>query len=151
MKRRDVFRVFGATLGAAIVKPSLGEAQTARAGQSAALPVLPRGAVIRTVLSDIPAASLTGETLFHEHDSLQDHTAYDPPRPAPAMLHYTEDAALVTAEIKAAGADGLACIVDAGHTDMGRNLETLRRVATGSGVHVVASGGYYMDRAYPAN
>jgi len=111
-------------------------------------PAFPRGSIIRTILADVNPDAI-GATLFHEHLSLQDHNAYVPPRPAPAQLHYTENVDLVTGEIKAARADGLTCIVDAGHVDMGRNLESLRQIARGSGVHVVASGGYYLDRAYP--
>jgi predicted metal-dependent phosphotriesterase family hydrolase len=108
----------------------------------------PRGSIIRTLLADVNPNAV-GATLFHEHLSLQDHNAYVPPRPSPAQLHYTEDVELVTGEIRAARADGLTCIVDAGHTDMGRSLESLRQIAKGSGVYVVASGGYYLDRAYP--
>ena len=32
---------------------------------------------------------------------------------------------------------------------MGRDLDAVRRVATETDVHVVASGGYYMQRFYP--
>jgi len=41
------------------------------------------------------------------------------------------------------------CIVDGGHTDMGRKIENLRQIAERSGVFIVGSGGYYMDRSYP--
>jgi len=138
--RRDALWALG-TAGAALAVRSV--AMSAQRGGAAG-----SGAIVRTILRDVDPSTL-GATLFHEHVSLQDHTAYVPPRPAPAMPHYTEDVALVTSEMRAAAADGLTCIVDAGHTDMGRNLATLRAVAMGSGVHVVASGGYYLDRAYP--
>src|SRR5258708_34652946 len=55
------------------------------------------------------------------------------------------------AETKAAGADGVRCIVDGGHPDMDRDLEALKRIAAGSGVPIVASGGFYMQRDYPAD
>jgi len=52
-------------------------------------------------------------------------------------------------EVRAARADGIACIVDGGHPDMSRSLDALKRIATGSGMPIVASGGYYMQRTYP--
>jgi phosphotriesterase-related protein len=58
---------------------------------------------------------------------------------------------LMIAETKAAGADGVRGIVDGGHPDMDRDLEALKRIAAGSGVHIVASGGFYMQRNYPAD
>jgi phosphotriesterase-related protein len=53
------------------------------------------------------------------------------------------------AETRAAGKDGVSCIVDGGHADMDRSLAALKRIAAESGVHIVASGGYYMQRNYP--
>jgi len=141
MNRRDMLYVLGASLGPLALSGF--DTLSAQRG-----PTFPRGSVIRTILADVDPTTI-GATLFHEHLSLQDHNAYVPPRPAPAQLHYTENVELVTAEIRAARADGLTCIVDAGHTDMGRSLASLRAIAMGSGVHVVASGGYYLDRAYP--
>ncbi len=52
-------------------------------------------------------------------------------------------------EAKAALKDGVACIVDGGHADMGRDLDFLKQVTTQSGLPIVASGGYYMERVYP--
>ena len=140
--RRDVLQIAGAALGLRALHAFDGAVFAQKP------PAFPRGSIIRTILADVNPDAI-GATLFHEHLSLQDHNAYVPPRPAPAQLHYTENVDLVTGEIKAARADGLTCIVDAGHVDMGRNLESLRQIAKGSGVHVVASGGYYLDRAYP--
>ncbi|MBI3492018.1 MAG: hypothetical protein HY047_09590 [Acidobacteria bacterium] len=54
-------------------------------------------------------------------------------------------------ETKLAGKDGVACLVDGGHPDMDRDLEALKRIARESGVHIVGSGGYYMQRNYPAD
>ena len=53
-------------------------------------------------------------------------------------------------EAKAALKDGIACIVDGGHHDMGRDLDFLKKLTTQSGLPIVASGGYYMERVYPA-
>jgi phosphotriesterase-related protein len=111
-----------------------------RGGQAPA--AFPRGAVIRTLLKDVPPEALAGgPTLFHEHLSIN-ISANDAP-------HYTADVAMMVEEAKAASRDGIACIVDGGHPDMRRDLEALRRITTESGLPIVASGGYYMQRTYP--
>ncbi len=98
--------------------------------------------VIRTLLKDVPPEALSsGAVLFHEHLSMR----YPPGTPA----HFTDDVALMIEETRAAGKDGVSCIVDGGHPDMERNLDALKRIANESGVHIVASGGYYMQRTYP--
>jgi phosphotriesterase-related protein len=89
-----------------------------------------------------PEALGGGPTLFHEHLSIN----LSPNNPR----HYTADVALMVEEARGALKDGLACIVDGGHPDMGRDLEALRRITTESGLPIVASGGYYMQRTYPA-
>jgi phosphotriesterase-related protein len=55
----------------------------------------------------------------------------------------------VIQEVRAAGKDGVSCFVDGGHADMGRNMDNLRRIAKESGVYIVASGGFYLQSAYP--
>ena len=64
---------------------------------------------------------------------------------------FTDDVDLMIEETKAAAATASRCIVDGGHPDMDRDLDALKRIATESGVHIVASGGYYMQRNYPAD
>ena len=54
-------------------------------------------------------------------------------------------------EAKLAKADGIAAIVDGGHADMNRSVEALTRISTESGLPIIASGGYYMQRTYPAD
>ena len=106
-------------------------------------PVFQQGAVIRTLIGDLPPEKLAGgATLFHEHLSInisQNATA----------THYTDDVAMMTEEARAAAKDGIACIVDGGHPDMRRNIDALRRISKDSGLPIVASGGYYMQRTYP--
>jgi phosphotriesterase-related protein len=97
--------------------------------------------IIRTLLRDLDPAALTGRVLFHEHLSMR--------YPLGATTHFTDDVALMVEETRAARADGIGCIVDGGHADMTRNLASLRRIAGESGMPVVASGGYYMQRSYP--
>jgi phosphotriesterase-related protein len=84
--------------------------------------------------------SLSGPVHFHEHLSM---------RIPPDKEHFTDDVALMVEEARAAAKDGVSCIVDGGHADMGRNLDALRRIASESGLPIVASGGYYMQRVYP--
>ena len=95
--------------------------------------------IIRTILGDISPDEIDGVTLFHEHLSLR----------LSDRASATDDVDTIVREIQTASAEGLGCIVDGGHPDMRRDLDACRRVATETDVHVVASGGYYMERFYP--
>jgi phosphotriesterase-related protein len=111
----------------------------------------PRGAIIRTLLKDIPPEQLAARaTLIHEHFSI-DLPPVNPPRPdaPPAPPNPTKDGDLMIQEARLAANDGIGCIVDGGHADMGRDLTLLKRITTESGLPIVASGGYYMERVYP--
>jgi phosphotriesterase-related protein len=139
-------------------------------------PAFPKGTIIRTILRDYAPEELAGgATLFHEHMQLATDfmprffaaTAAVraanglPPAPArgggagrgpaaPAGPDIMRDADLMAAEVKTAARDGnLACIVDAGHADMGRDINFLRQVAMKSGVPIVAGGGFYNQPFYP--
>jgi phosphotriesterase-related protein len=161
--RRDVLKLMGAGLSAAAL-PDSGVAASR----------FPKGAIIRTVLKDLPPEPLTGGvTLFHEHMSLAPDfmprwitLARSPPgraqtNPAaargapaptpapPAQPFFLQDAELMTEEMRAAARDGVACIVDQGHPDMGRDLEFLKRISTQSGLPIVAGFGYYTQPFYP--
>ena len=125
--RRTVLQTLAVSAAASTLRPLLGLAQ-------------PRP-VIRTLLADLDSQSLTGAVLFHEHLSMR--------YPLGVTEHFTDDVALMTEEARAAKADGIGCLVDGGHADMGRNIEALQRIATGSGLPLVASGGFYMQRSYP--
>jgi phosphotriesterase-related protein len=105
--------------------------------------------VIRTVLDDIRPESLgTKATLFHEHLSWEwakvRGTSDGPPGPA-------KDPAPIVEQLTTAASEGVGCIVDAGTTDVGRDVEFLRRIAAQTSIHLVACGGLYMERTYPAN
>jgi phosphotriesterase-related protein len=82
-----------------------------------------------------------GPVLFHEHLSMR--------YPPQVKEHFTDDVSMMIDEVRAAGKEGIACIVDGGHPDMSRNLDALRRIASETGMPVVASGGYYLQRTYP--
>jgi phosphotriesterase-related protein len=140
-------------------------------------PAFPKGAIIRTILKDYAPEELAGgATLFHEH--LQLGTDFNarfaaagaavraenglPPTPArgggggggggargaapPDIMH---DVDLMSAEVAKVKDAGIACIVDAGHPDSGRDVEFLRQVSMKSGVPVVVGGGFYTQPWYP--
>ena len=60
------------------------------------------------------------------------------------------DVDLMSTEVKNAARDGkIACIVEAGHPEMGRDINFVRQVAMKSGVPIVAGGGFYSQPFYP--
>jgi predicted metal-dependent phosphotriesterase family hydrolase len=106
-------------------------------------------AVIRTVLDDVRPDSLgTKATLFHEHLSFEwarvRGTSNAPPGPA-------KDPAPIVEQLNTAASEGVGCIVDAGTTDVGRDVDFLKRIAVQTSIHLVACGGLYMERNYPAS
>jgi len=79
-----------------------------------------------------------------------------PPAPAPTAgpppnPDFMLDEAIVTEEMAAAKREGIGCIVDAGHPDMGRDVAFLRRISQRSGLPIVASAGFYTQPFYPAD
>ena len=162
LTRRRAFEVLGTAAATALVPNSL----------FAQAPVFPKGAIIRTILKDYTPEELAdGATLFHEHMQLaQDFNARFaaaaaaaraanglPPIPAraggggtppgPDIMH---DVDLMSAEVAKAAREGnIACIVEAGHKEMGRDINFLRQVAMKSGVPIVAGGGFYAQPFYP--
>ena len=138
MTRREAIGL----IGAGAVAPLVG-LETQRPAE--------RGAAIRTLLKDVPPDSFPGAILFHEHLSIRFPltTALAEKAGRSVPTSFTDDVDVMVAETKAAGADGIGCIVDGGHPDMDRDLAALRRIAAESGVQIVASGGFYMQRNYP--
>ena len=126
---------------------------------------LPSGAVIRTVLKDVPPEALAGgATLFHEHLSvgsdfmpkvmsqfrtLLGPDAILPPLSSPEQRRWMEDLDVMAEEMRLAAAEGVACIVDAGHPDMGRNFQFLKQLSLKSAMPIVAGTGYYTQPFYP--
>lgn len=156
--RRDVLRLFGYGAGTGLAS-LLGEDRSAIAAllrpSQTRTPTIPRGAVIRTILKDVPPGAFgNGPILFHEHLSFgssffERMRPANAPRPATPPPSYLENPEAVIEEVRAAGKEGVICIVDGGHADMGTSYEHLRTIAERSGVHVVASGGYYLQIMYP--
>ena len=138
MTRRDVLHLLGAGGGAGLLAGSgifaLSERLTAAPRQQAP--------ILRTLQGDIAPSSLgDGAVLFHEHLSIQLG-----PNPS-----FHSDVDLMIAEARAARGDGVALIVDGGHPDMMRDLAALQRITRESGMPLIASGGYYMQRTYPSD
>lgn len=162
LSRRQALEILGIGAAAAITTKSL----------FAQEPAFPKGAIIRTLLRDYAPEELAGgATLFHEHMQLApDFNAKFaaataaaraanglPPLPArggPARgaapgPDIMRDADLMAAEVAKTKENGVACIVDGGHPDMGRNADFLRQVSMKSGVPIVAGGGFYSQPFYP--
>jgi phosphotriesterase-related protein len=59
------------------------------------------------------------------------------------------DVELMAQELATAKRDGVACIVDGGHPDMGRDLDFVRQASMKSGLPVVAGCGFYSQPFYP--
>ncbi len=71
------------------------------------------------------------------------------PGPPASQTFFMEDIDLMVDELKAAKAEGVACLVDGGHEDMGRKIENLKLISERSGLPIVAGGGYYSQPFYP--
>ena len=164
LTRREWLQLAGASAGFGVLSGrdveavvELGQATTVRRV------TFPRGAIVRSVLKDVSPDDLAGGvTLFHEHLSINlsglgrgnppaGAAAATPPKPpaSPALPPITDDIDMITQLVNRAAAEGVSCIVDGGHTDMGRKMNDLRTIAGKTKVHIVASGGFYMARTYP--
>jgi phosphotriesterase-related protein len=104
--------------------------------------------VIRTLLKDVSPDTLGMKaTLFHEHLSFEwARVTGRQDRPGPA-----KDVNPVLEQLNAAALEGVGCIVDAGTNDVGRDVGFLKQLAMQTSVHIVACGGLYMQRTYPAD
>lgn len=164
LTRRAWLRLAGTGAGISVLSRDLETFGLVQTGAARKV-TFPRGAVVRSVLKDIPPDELAGGvTLFHEHLSINlsglgrgtppaGAGAAEPPKPpaSPPLPPITNDVDMITQLVNRAGGEGVSCIVDGGHTDMGRNMNDLRTIAGKTKVHIVASGGFYMARTYPAD
>jgi phosphotriesterase-related protein len=139
---------------------SIGAAASALPMSSFGAPTFPNGAIIRTILKDYAPDDLGGNAvLFHEHmslapDFLQQFQAYGSSTGAtvtngPTDLAHMQNIDLMIDELSAAKREGVGCIVDGGHPDMGRNAALLRRLSMRSGMPIVLSAGLYSQPFYP--
>jgi phosphotriesterase-related protein len=148
VSRREALGLLGATAGFAVFPDLLAQGRKTVA--------FPKGAIIRTLLKDMPPEAFSGPILFHEHLSIELPPNLNPrpanaPPPPPPQPSPTTNLELMIEEVKAAARDGVTCIVDGGHPDMSRKLDNLKAITTRTGMPIVASGGYYMERTYPAD
>lgn len=162
LTRREALRLFSALgLGAgAACRNAAPPATEKRApGEPSAAPQrgttsFPKGAIVRTILADVPPSTLAKATLFHEHLQLGFGYYTSPPTPmrrdaTPTPEDTTRFIELVTDELRMTEADGVGCIVDAAIGRRSeRELDNLKELAKRSNVHVVVAGGYFKD-PYP--
>jgi phosphotriesterase-related protein len=69
--------------------------------------------------------------------------------PAPPGPFFMQDADFMTEELSTAKREGIACIVDGGHPDMGRDVNFLREISKRSQLPIVLGGGFYTQPFYP--
>lgn len=142
LNRRAALGVLGATAGHAFISRTFGAnlfAASSPAASGATQVTFPRDAIVRTILKDVPSEVLAnGITLFHEHlDGVYSRETRQLKLPPPSSA----DINPVIADLKVTMKDGVVCIVDGGHPDMGVNYDHLRQISSATGLHVVASGG----------
>jgi len=71
--------------------------------------------------------------------------------PAPTGPFFMQDIPLMVEELRIAKTEGIGCIVDGGHPDMGRDINALRQLSKESGMPIVAGAGFYTQPFYPAD
>lgn len=101
--------------------------------------------IIRTVLRDVRPADIDGPILIHEHLSLGG-TDWGIERPA---TKWYDDVDLLVREVAACKASGVRCIVDNGTSDLGRQIDALRAIASRANMLIVAGGGLHGKSDYP--
>ena len=144
MTRREAVTLLGAGAGLGLLTALRDETALAASLQksTATQSAFPKGAVVRTILRDVPPERIAGATLIHEHLSMGSTSD------TPALKFY-KDLDLMSEEVKACANDGVGCIVDVGGLDLGRSIDALRTIATRSGMLIVASGGLHLKDGYP--
>jgi phosphotriesterase-related protein len=166
--RRDALRLLGAGSACgvgAILGEQLGFAQGANwlNAKRGAAPRFPKGAIIRTVLKDVPPDALSGgATMFHEHLAFSYASPPPPPRgqgpgagaaaAPPRPLEASLD--LMVEEMKQAAFDGLAGIVDAQASGMAARtdaqIDFLKKLASRvPNAHILVAGGPFKDPYAP--
>jgi phosphotriesterase-related protein len=135
--RRQAIRLLGLGAGISLVAKTREERPGAEVGRqpSAGRRLnIPDGGIIRTILADVPADRLgAGAALMHEHVTAGGNVD------------------VLVDEVRASGQEGVSCLVDAATGKRSAAaLESLRTIATRSGMHIVVAGGYYKDPYPPA-
>lgn len=98
--------------------------------------------MIRTVLGDIEP-KLLGKTLAHEHFIIDlDRVRKD----GVSRIDTVEE---VLPEIRAMMDDGIAAAFEVSTIDLGRDVQKLKEISQITGLHIVASTGYYLSAYHP--
>jgi phosphotriesterase-related protein len=155
VSRREAVRRLGMGAGLRLVALWATNAERVAAswqagGTSVRKATFPKGAIIRTLLKDLPPEALAnGVTLFHEHLS-EDLPPLPgaPPKRAPSP---TTDVDYIIQETNQALKEGVVCLVEGSSYGQLRKMEDLRQIAAATTMHVVVGGGYYMGARYPAD
>lgn len=156
--RRGLFRLLAAGAGFGITaavsrRTVLAQRPGWLTAASPAPVVFPAGAIVRTILADLPPAALAGgATLFHEH-LFGDYASPPATCPLPCLPAVAgpivSGVDLLANELQASAADGIACIVNSTYARAtAAQMQELRELATRSGMPIVAAGGYFRA-AYP--
>jgi predicted metal-dependent phosphotriesterase family hydrolase len=72
-----------------------------------------------------------------------------PPPTTPSGKYFMQDLDFMIEEMTIAKGEGISCIVDGGHADMGRDINFLRQMSEKSGLPIVAGAGFYTQPFYP--
>lgn len=99
--------------------------------------------MIQTVLGPIEASEL-GTTMAHEHLAVDLGGVR-----GDADSSFT-DSALVRSEMERLRAAGVRSVVEVSCIDMGRDVAALARISRASGLNVVCSTGFYLEKYHPA-
>src|SRR5918995_4688103 len=132
LTRRQAIGILGGCVGTGVAATLRGTATAAAQTtfRSVQRITVPRGAVIRTILKDLPPDALVnGATLIHEH--------------------LGTDVELMVEELKGAAAEGLGCMVNATtgrRTD--EQVNAVKRIAERSPVQIVLAGGHFQDSGF---
>jgi phosphotriesterase-related protein len=139
LNRRDAVRLLGGLAGVSALMAAPADTPLK----------FPKGAIIRTILKDMPPESL-GEILVHEHIHVSSTYGMKggPGAPQPTQ-HFSEDLDVLVEEMKLAQKDGITAIVDCGHLDQGRRPEYVRQISKLSGMPLIIGGGYHSQVSYP--
>lgn len=162
--RRDICGLLGSGVGLGAVALLAERVGLAQGGQKplwltakSSNPSFPKGAVIRTVLKDVPPSAVgNGATLMHEHligignyASPPDPKTCGQPCSPPVKAEPIQGVDLLVDELKASAADGVSCIVNSTTSLLSdQQVQDLRALATRSGMHIVSGGGFFKE-AYP--
>jgi len=115
----------------------------------------PKGAIIRTVLKDVdPDALAGGATAWHEHVAFSYSSPPVPRTPGKPGAPLADSVELISEELRQAGFDGMAAIVDANASGRSERtdeqMDFLKQVATRAPkVHVLVGGGPFKSPYSP--